>query len=78
MCVVSGTCGAAVALEHNGDVCSGDHVVEPVYRLGNITETPLADLLRSDRHARVARDKRDALPELCRSCDGRVAGQGGC
>ncbi|MCP3855766.1 MAG: anaerobic sulfatase maturase [Actinomycetia bacterium] len=78
VCVFSETCGAAVALEHNGDVYSCDHFVEPDYRLGNITETPLADLVRSDRQERFGRDKRDTLPEFCRSCDVRFACQGGC
>jgi sulfatase maturation enzyme AslB (radical SAM superfamily) len=33
------TCGSAVALEHNGDLYSCDHFVEPKYLLGNIQQT---------------------------------------
>ena len=36
MCIFAETCGSALALEHNGDLYSCDHFVEPKYRLGNI------------------------------------------
>jgi uncharacterized protein len=78
VCVFSETCGAAVTLEHNGDVYSCDHYVEPNYLLGNITETPLGDLVRSERQIQFGRDKRDTLPEFCRSCEVRFACHGGC
>ena len=35
----------AVALEHNGDPCSCNHFVEPKYKLGDICETHLIQLL---------------------------------
>jgi uncharacterized protein len=38
LCVFAPTCGNALALEHNGDLYSCDHFVEPTYKLGNITE----------------------------------------
>ncbi len=78
VCVFSETCGAAVTLEHNGDVYSCDHFVEPDHLLGNITETPLGELVRSERQQRFGRDKRDTLPAFCRSCDVRFACHGGC
>jgi len=78
VCVFSETCGAAVTLEHNGDVYSCDHYVEPDYLLGNITETPLGELVRSERQIQFGRDKRDTLPEFCRSCEVRFACHGGC
>jgi uncharacterized protein len=78
VCVFSETCGAAVALEHNGDVYSCDHYVEPDYLLGNINETPLGDLVRSARQVQFGLDKRDTLPEYCRSCEVRFACHGGC
>ena len=40
MCIFQETCGDAVALEHNGDVYSCDHFVEPDHLLGNIGHTP--------------------------------------
>ncbi|MDX2379755.1 MAG: anaerobic sulfatase maturase [Acidimicrobiia bacterium] len=78
VCVFSETCGAAVALEHNGDVYSCDHFVEPDYLLGNIAETPLGELVRSERQIKFGLDKRDTLPEFCRSCEVRFACHGGC
>ena len=78
VCVFSETCGAAVALEHNGDVYSCDHFVEPDYLLGNINETPLGELVRSERQVKFGLDKRDTLPEFCRSCEVRFACHGGC
>ena len=38
LCVHARTCGDAVALEHNGDLYSCDHYVEPGYLLGNIAQ----------------------------------------
>ena len=38
LCVHAPTCGSALALEHNGDLYSCDHFVEPDHRLGNILE----------------------------------------
>ena len=38
MCVHAKTCGSALALEHNGDLYSCDHYVEPDYLLGNIAD----------------------------------------
>jgi uncharacterized protein len=78
VCVFSETCGAAVALEHNGDVYSCDHYVEPDYLLGNIADIPLGELVRSERQLKFGRDKRDTLPEFCRNCDVRFACHGGC
>ena len=48
-CIVSPTCGASLAMEHNGDLYSCDHYVEPEYLLGNVHDTPLSDLVRSER-----------------------------
>jgi uncharacterized protein len=78
VCVFSETCGTAVALEHNGDLYSCDHFVEPDYLLGNINETPLGELVRSERQQRFGADKADTLPQYCRDCEVRFACHGGC
>ena len=36
LCIFAETCGNALALEHNGDLYSCDHFVEPRFRFGNI------------------------------------------
>jgi uncharacterized protein len=78
LCIHSETCGTALALEHNGDLYSCDHFVEEGYRLGNIAETPMAELVASERQRRFGLDKRDTLPAFCRTCDVRFACHGGC
>jgi uncharacterized protein len=78
MCVFNETCGNALALEHNGDLYSCDHFVEPKYRLGNIAETQMVELVSSDRQRKFGSDKLDTLPPQCVSCDVRFACHGEC
>ncbi len=78
LCVHSETCGFAVALEHTGDLYSCDHFVEPAYKLGNIREHRLIDLIVLPQQKAFGRDKRDSLPGYCRDCDVRFACHGGC
>jgi uncharacterized protein len=78
LCVFSPTCGDAVALEHTGDLYSCDHFVEPGYRLGNIREEHMADLVGSARQRTFGLAKRDLLPRYCRECSVRFACNGGC
>jgi len=69
VCIFGPTCGLGVALEHNGDLYSCDHFVEPKHLLGNILETPLIDLVASEKQIRFGRDKKEALPRHCRDCE---------
>ena len=78
VCVHAETCGAALALEHNGDLYSCDHFVEPDHLLGNITERPMLDLIASAQQVAFGKNKRDSLPGYCRQCDVRFACHGGC
>lgn len=78
LCLFAETCGNALALEHNGDVYSCDHFVEPAHRLGNITETHLVELVASPRQRRFGEAKRDALPAYCLRCPVRFACNGEC
>src|SRR5690606_5157328 len=67
-CIVAPTCGGALVLEHNGDVYSCDHFVEPSYKLGNVNRTPLAALVDSEKQRRFGEEKRDTLPRYCKEC----------
>ncbi len=78
LCVHSPTCGAALALERNGDVYACDHFVEPAYLRGNIGERHLAELVGSPEQRQFGRDKLDTLPQYCLGCDVRFACHGGC
>jgi uncharacterized protein len=78
LCVFAETCGSALAMEHNGDVYSCDHYVYPQYRLGNVAETPLRELVASPEQVKFGQDKRDSLPRYCRECSVRFACNGEC
>jgi len=78
LCVFAETCGDAVAVEHNGDLYSCDHFVEPAHLLGNIHNTPMIELVASERQRAFGEAKRDTLPCYCRECDVRFACHGEC
>jgi uncharacterized protein len=78
LCVFKRTCGQALALEHNGDLYSCDHFVYPENKLGNIMEQPLGSLVASPQQSKFGGDKRDRLPQYCRTCDVRFACNGEC
>ena len=78
LCVHSRTCGRSVALEHNGDLFSCDHFVFPEYRLGNLAEHHLAELLDGPAQTRFGQDKFDRLPGHCRRCEFLGFCYGGC
>jgi serine-type anaerobic sulfatase-maturating enzyme len=69
VCIFGPTCGLGMALEHNGDLYSCDHFVEPSYYLGNILKTPLIDLVASEKQRRFGQDKKDSLPRYCQKCE---------
>lgn len=77
-CIVAPTCGGALVLEHNGDVYSCDHFVEPSYKLGNVNRTPLAALVDSEKQRRFGEEKRDTLPRYCKECPVLFACYGEC
>jgi uncharacterized protein len=78
LCIFQPTCGEGVALEHNGDVYSCDHFVDPPYLLGNILETPVGELVRSEQQRAFGRAKATTLPAFCRACEYLFACNGEC
>jgi uncharacterized protein len=78
MCVFNETCGLGLALEHNGDLYSCDHFVDPEYLLGNIGDSSIEDLVSGRQQFGFGRDKRDSLPRYCLECDVRFACHGEC
>jgi uncharacterized protein len=78
MCVFNETCGTGLALEHNGDLYSCDHFVEPKHLLGNIRNEHMIEMVASPRQLKFGRDKRDSLPRCCLECDVRFACHGEC
>ncbi len=79
VCVHARTCGSALALEHNGDLYSCDHYVEPEYLLGNVAEERvLLGLVVSPAQQSFGNAKLDTLPQYCLDCEVRFACNGGC
>lgn len=78
LCIFRPVCGDIPVLEHNGDLYSCDHFVNKRHRLGNITETPLVELLESPKQREFGRKKLAALPRYCRECEVRAMCHGGC
>ncbi len=77
LCVHAPRCGAALTVEHQGDVYSCDHYVEPGYKLGNLVTDSLTELATSPFQRAFGRAKSD-LPRQCLDCDVRWACHGGC
>lgn len=78
LCIHAPTCGSALAIEHNGDVHSCDHFVEPDYKLGNIAETHMLDLVASPQQQQFGIDKQSKLTQQCLDCDVLSLCNGGC
>ena len=78
LCVFAEKCGAALAIEHNGDVFSCDHYVYPRHKLGNVMNQSLGAMVNSPQQIRFGNDKSDSLPKFCRDCEVRFACNGEC
>ena len=78
LCVFSEKCGTAMAMEHNGDVYSCDHYVYPQYKLGNVLNHTLGEMVASETQRQFGRDKADSLPRYCRECEVRPLCHGEC
>jgi uncharacterized protein len=78
VCVFAPTCGTAMILEHNGDIYSCDHFVEPSHLLGNIMNSPLPEIVGQERQRQFGKAKRANLPSYCRRCPVLFACNGGC
>ena len=78
LCVFAEKCGAALAIEHNGDVFSCDHYVYPDWKLGNVMNQSLGVMVNSPLQIKFGDDKSDSLPKFCRECEVRFACNGEC
>jgi uncharacterized protein len=78
LCIFRQTCGDIPVIEHNGDFYSCDHYVDAEHRLGNIIETPLAELLNRRAQRAFGKAKLDTLPYCCRVCEVFAMCNGGC
>jgi serine-type anaerobic sulfatase-maturating enzyme len=78
LCVFAEKCGAALAIEHNGDLYSCDHYVYPRHKLGNVMNQSLGAMVNSPQQLKFGSDKFDSLPKYCRECEVRFACNGEC
>lgn len=78
ICTLARTCGHAGAIEWNGDVFACDHFVFPQYRLGNLREKSLVEMMYSPKQREFGRAKQTALPRQCRECRWLFACNGEC
>ncbi|MCH5319248.1 MAG: anaerobic sulfatase-maturation protein [Paramuribaculum sp.] len=78
ICTLASTCGHAAAMEWNGDVYACDHFVFPDYKLGNIHDSTIIEMMSSDRQLKFGADKRNSLPSQCKECRWLFACNGEC
>lgn len=76
-CTLLPACGVYVVVEHNGDVYSCDFYVEPEWKLGNIMEGNLTEMLNSDLQYSFGLMKA-TLPTACKNCRWLRYCRGGC
>lgn len=78
VCSLAKTCGHAGVMELNGDVYCCDHYVFPEYKLGNIYEHSLAEMMYGDKQRTFGLMKYDSLPKQCKACEFLFACHGEC
>ena len=78
MCIFSEQCGHAGVMEFNGDIYSCDHFVYPEYKLGNLNDNSLANIMSSPRQIAFGQAKKESLSLQCRSCQYLFACRGEC
>ncbi len=76
-CILARACHSQLTVEHDGSVFGCDHFVQPRWRLGQIENADWIDELSLDRLDTFAQRKQH-LPEQCRSCQWRRFCHGGC
>ncbi len=78
VCSMAKTCGHAGVMEFNGDVYSCDHYVFPEFKLGNIYEKTLVEMMYSERQQEFGLAKQRTLPKQCKECEFLFACNGDC
>ncbi|MBS3735165.1 MAG: anaerobic sulfatase maturase [Phycisphaerae bacterium] len=77
MCCHAPRCANAHVLEWNGDLYACDHFVYPEWKIGNITERPLVELV-CDATLDAFAAMKTQLPAACRDCEFVAYCHGGC
>lgn len=69
LCIFKRECGGVPVVEKNGDFYSCDHFVTPEYKVGNISDRSLSELLDSEPQKSFGAAKRNSLPQYCLDCE---------
>lgn len=77
LCVHSRSCNSGIVVEHNGDVYPCDFYIHPRWKLGNIFERPLGEIVESPRRRKFIEQKQP-LGAQCLECEWRSICNGGC
>lgn len=77
-CVHQKTCGRSMILESNGDIYSCDHFVYPAYKIGNVNQQVLMNIVNSTQQIKFGEKKWQTLTKQCQKCDVRYFCYGGC
>lgn len=78
LCIFNSECGKGPVMEYNGDLYSCDHFVDPEYRLGNINDKSILEMMNSKKQYEFGRAKRENLNQKCLICDYLFICNGGC
>lgn len=78
LCSMAQHCGCSLAIEHNGDAYCCDHFVFPEYKVGNIFDTHIQELAKSDKQLFFEQRKADTLSRQCKTCPHLKACGGDC
>lgn len=78
VCSLAETCGHAGIMEFNGDVYTCDHFVFPEFKLGNIYERSLLEIMNSREQIQFGQNKQQLLTQHCRECEYLFACHGEC
>lgn len=76
-CTLHKECGVYLVVEHNGDVYSCDFFVQSEWRLGNVQDKRLIDMLNSALQKKFGQRK-SLLPKACKNCEWLIYCRGGC
>jgi uncharacterized protein len=77
MCVHADTCNAGIVVEWDGSAYPCDFYIHPGWKLGNVLDTPLAELASGGARRAFIGQKRP-LPEECARCQWLPACKSGC
>ena len=77
LCAHGDTCSAGLVIEQNGDCYPCDFYMDSPWKLGNVLEQPLTEIVRNPAWPAFERQK-SPLPASCAACEYHAWCKGGC